>query len=75
MIRVTLEVTNGPTTRRVQVVAPTIEQALASYDDVDGPCAARVVFPIDPDEFFVAQGVVAEAPSDARRRAAEVVAA
>jgi hypothetical protein len=54
MIRVTLEVTNGPTTRRVKVVAPTIERALATYENgTAGPCRARVVFPIDPAGFFV----------------------
>jgi hypothetical protein len=67
MIRVTLKVANGPTTRTVTATAPTIEEALAPYQ-ADGTCTASVVFPIDPDGFFVAR------PADAPNAAAGAAA-
>jgi hypothetical protein len=74
MIRVTLEVTNGPAARRVTVTAPTIERALAPYN-ADGPCTASVVFPIDPDGFFVPDDETPPHRGPLAEEAAEPVAA
>ncbi|CAN5625626.1 hypothetical protein BH24ACT20_BH24ACT20_00310 [soil metagenome] len=53
MITVTVEQRQGPTTRRMQVSASSIERALeisgAGRSDTD----VRVVFPIDAETFFV----------------------
>jgi hypothetical protein len=56
MIRVTIEQKRGPVTRRVAVTAPSIARALelagAGRDGIE----AKVLFPIDPDTYFVPEG-------------------
>ena len=62
MIRVTVAVTEGSTTRRVRIVAPSIERALALAGSGRPGCEARVNFPIEPESFFVG-GAEAGAPA------------
>ena len=49
MIRVTVEVGDGDLSRRLSITAASIEQAL----EMAGEGEARVLFPIEPEAFFV----------------------
>jgi hypothetical protein len=63
MIRVTVEIRKGVLTQQVQVTAPSIEQALKMAGEGKPGRTVRLVFPIDPEAFFV------PAPSGTREAA------
>lgn len=52
MIRVRLEVTDRATTRRVRITAQSIARALAMAGGEVPGRRVRVLFPIEPEEFF-----------------------
>lgn len=52
MIRVTLQVTEGATSHRRCVTAPTIARALKMAGGKDPGRSVRVLFPIAPEDFF-----------------------
>jgi hypothetical protein len=56
MIRVTVEIRERTTSRRVSVTAPSIAQALGLAGDGRPGKTVRVLFPIPPEEFFVKDG-------------------
>ena len=64
MIRVTVEIRDGALTYRVRVTATSIERALEIAGEGKPGRRVRLVFPIDPDVFFV------PAASGTRREAA-----
>jgi hypothetical protein len=53
MIRVTVEVREGALTYRVRVTAPSIERAIKITGDGKPGRRVRLVFPIDPEVFFL----------------------
>ena len=53
MLRVTIEIREGAVTRRVRISAPSIERALEMAGDGTPGRGVRLVFPIDPEAFFV----------------------
>jgi hypothetical protein len=53
MVRVTVEVREGALTYRVRVTAPSIERALEIVGKGKPGRRVRLVFPIDPEIFFV----------------------
>ena len=53
MIRVFVEVTGGAAPLRVEVRAESIGQAVATIEELHPDRTMQVVFPIDPEEFFV----------------------
>jgi hypothetical protein len=53
MIRVWVDVYGGASRLRAAVWAESIEQALSLTSRRYPDCEARVVFPLDPDTFFV----------------------
>jgi hypothetical protein len=53
MIRVTVEVREGALTYRVRVTAPSIDRAIKITGDGKPGRRVRLLFPIDPDVFFV----------------------
>jgi hypothetical protein len=53
MICVTVEIREGTLTYQVRVSAPSIERALRMAGDGKPGCRVRLVFPIDPEAFFV----------------------
>jgi hypothetical protein len=53
MIRVTVEIREGTLTYRVRVSATSIERALEIAGEGKPGRRVRLVFPIDPDVFFV----------------------
>ena len=63
MIRVTVEAREGALTYRVRITAPSIERALEIVGKGKPGRRVRLVFPIDPEIFFVpaASGVRMEA--------------
>jgi hypothetical protein len=63
MIRVTVEIREGVLTYRVRVTAPSIERALRIFGGGKPGRRVRLVFPIDPEVFFVS------AASDTRKAA------
>jgi hypothetical protein len=56
MIRVTVEVREGALTYRVWITAPSIKRALKIAADGKPGCRVRLLFPIDPEDFFVPAG-------------------
>lgn len=56
MIRVTAEIREGALTYRVRVSAPSIELALEIVGARKPGRRVRLVFPIDPEDFFVSVG-------------------
>jgi hypothetical protein len=62
MICMTVEVREGAVTRRVQISATSIERALKIAGDGTPGRRVRLLFPIDPEAFFV--------PEDSDRREA-----
>jgi hypothetical protein len=64
MVRVTVEVHDGALTYRVRVTAPSIERALEIVGEGKPGRRVRLLFPIDPEVFFV------PAASGARMQAA-----
>ena len=53
MICVTLEIHEGAITRQMRVTAPSITQALRMAGDGMPAHRVHLVFPIDPEAFFV----------------------
>jgi D-alanyl-D-alanine dipeptidase len=53
VIRVFVEVTGVAAPLRVKVRAESIGQAVATIEELHPDSAVQVVFPIDPEEFFV----------------------
>ena len=53
MICVTIEIRKGALTRRVRVTAPSVERALKMAGGGKPGRRVRLVFPIDPEAFFV----------------------
>jgi hypothetical protein len=53
MVRVTVEVHDGALTYRVRVTAPSIERALEIVGEGKPGRRVRLLFPIDPEVFFV----------------------
>jgi hypothetical protein len=60
MICVTFEVREDAVTRRMRIVAPSIERAMKMAGDEKRGRRVRLLFPIDPETFFV--------PEDSDRR-------
>ncbi len=56
MICVTVEIGEGALTRRVRITAPSIERALKIARAGKPGRRMRLVFPIDPEAFFVPEG-------------------
>jgi hypothetical protein len=56
MIRVTVEIHEGALAYRVQITAPSIEHALEIAGAGKPGRRVRLVFPIDPEAFFVSAG-------------------
>jgi hypothetical protein len=56
MICVTVEIREGTLTRRARISAPSIERALKIARDGKTGRRVRLVFPIDPEAFFVPEG-------------------
>ena len=55
MIRVAVEIREGALTHRTQVTAPSIERALKIAGGGKPDRSVRLVFPIDPEAFFVTE--------------------
>jgi len=53
MICVTVEIREGALTRRARVTAPSIERALRIVGGGKSGRRVRLIFPIDPEAFFV----------------------
>jgi hypothetical protein len=53
MIRVTVEVRESALTYRVRITAPSIERALEIVGEGKSGRSVRLLFPIDPEVFFV----------------------
>ena len=58
MIRISVQVSSGPTRFRVAVEAESIERALEIAERLNPGKACEVTFPIDPETFFVEDSVV-----------------
>ena len=56
MIRVAVEVREGAITRRVRITAPSIERAVEMAGAGKPGRRVRLLFPIDPEAFFVPEG-------------------
>ncbi len=56
MICVTVEIYEGALTRRVRLTASSIERALKLAGGGKPDRRVRLVFPIDPEAFFVPEG-------------------
>jgi hypothetical protein len=54
MLRVTVEIREGALAYRTRVTAPSIEHALKIAGGVKPDRRVRLVFPIDPEAFFLA---------------------
>jgi hypothetical protein len=55
MICVIVEVREGTLTRRVRITAPSIERAMKIARDEQRGREVHVLFPIDPEAFFVSE--------------------
>jgi hypothetical protein len=55
MIRITVEIREGALTHRARVTAPSIERALKSVEGGKPGRRVRLVFPIEPETFFVTE--------------------
>ncbi len=53
MICVSVEIREGALTRRTRITAPSIERAMRIAGGGKPGCKARLLFPIDPDAFFM----------------------
>jgi hypothetical protein len=67
VIRVFVEVHEEAAPRRVQVRAESISQAVRTIEDVHPGRTVQVVFPIDPEEFFLEDSQDAGAVHDRSR--------
>lgn len=56
MIRITVEITERATSRRVSITAPSIMRALEMAGDGLPGRRVRVLFPISPEQFFAGSG-------------------
>jgi len=56
MICMTIEIREGDFTRRVQITAPSLEQALKIAGEGKPGRSVRLLFPIDSEAFFVSEG-------------------
>jgi hypothetical protein len=56
VIRVSVEIREGVFTRRVRITAPSIELALKLAGEGKPGRGVRLLFPIDPEAFFVSGG-------------------
>ena len=56
MICVTVEIREGALTRCARISAPSIERALKIARDEKTGRRVRLVFPLDPEAFFVPEG-------------------
>ena len=57
MIRVTVEIREGALTYRVRVTAPSIERALEITGEGKPGRRVRLLFPIDPEAYFVPEDI------------------
>jgi len=57
MICVTVEIREGAVTHRARVTAPSIERTLEIVGGAKPGRRVRLVFPIDPEAFFVGGGL------------------
>ena len=64
MIRVFVEVTGVAAPLRVEVRAEGIGQAVATIEELHPDRTVQVVFPIDPEEFFIEDSQDARAGHD-----------
>ena len=64
MIRVFVEATGGAAPLRVEVSAESIGQAVATIEELHPDRTVQVVFPIDPEEFFIEDSQDARAGHD-----------
>jgi hypothetical protein len=55
MISVAVEIREGALTHRTRVTAPSIERALLSARGGEPGRKVRLIFPIEPDVFFVGE--------------------
>ena len=55
MISVAVEIREGALTHRTRVTAPSIERALLSARGGEPGRKVRLIFPIEPDVFFVSE--------------------
>jgi hypothetical protein len=67
MIRVFIEVKEEAAPLRVEVRAESISQAVGTIEELHPGRTVQVVFPIDPEEFFVEDPQKAEARQDRSR--------
>ena len=58
MLSVTIEIGEGAVTRRVRITAPCMEPALKMAGDGTPGRRVRLVFPMDPEAFFVPENPV-----------------
>jgi hypothetical protein len=58
VIRITVEVSQGASRFGVEVQAESIKRALEIVESQNPSCAAKVVFPIEPEEFYVGDATV-----------------
>ncbi len=58
MIRISVEVSQGAARFGVEVQAESIKRALEIVESQTPSCAAKVVFPIEPEEFYVGDATV-----------------
>lgn len=67
MIRVFIEVKEEAAPLRVEVRAESISQAVGTIEELHPGRTVQVVFPIDPEEFFVEDPQEAEVRQDRSR--------
>ena len=68
MIEVSVEVREGAAPFRLTVRGATITRAVSAIEERHPGRDVRVVFPIDPEEFFVADPKETSAAQDEKRR-------
>ena len=71
MIRVFVEVHEEAAPRRLEVRAESISQAVRTIEQVHPGRTVQVVFPIDPEEFFIEASQDAQAGDDRSRTLAK----
>jgi hypothetical protein len=60
MVRVSIEVRSGAARSRVDVQASSIQRAVSLVKSLHSASDVRVVFPIDPEDFFVEDALTSE---------------
>jgi hypothetical protein len=71
VIRVFVEVHEEAAPRRLEVRAESISQAVRTIEQVHPGRTVQVVFPIDPEEFFIEDSQDAQAGHDRSRTLAQ----